>query len=731
MSSCGDRTSAASLRRRLRRATLAWTTLVLIAGSAAANSDRRAVATRTPTPPRIDGKVDDEVWKLAEPIGEFVQVEPVEGAPPSEPSDIRFLFDAAHLYIGMRLYDSDPSGIIATSRERDATLEVDDRVELVLDTFHDQRSAFFFQINATGSKGDALVTDGGNSFNKPWDGIWEGEAVIDAEGWSAELAIPFKTLSFAENGGVWGLNLMRVIGRRREFTRWASPDRDLRFFAMANAGDLVGLEDMRQGVGLDVVPFFVSTWTNDQRRDEEHLLGEPGLDAFYKLTSNLTLSLTINTDFAETEVDERQVNLTRFPLFFPERRDFFLQDAGLFEFSDIGGVIPFFSRTIGLSDEGEEVPIVAGAKLTGRAGGYNIGVLDIQTEDVTGLDGDNLFVARVSKNVGEQSAVGGIVTHGNPNGSADNTVFGLDGTYRTNEFLGDKSLEAGVWGVEADSEGISSDEAAYGAFLRAPNDIWRWGMQFQEVQENFDPALGFVHRKDVRDYQGWVVYLPRVDEDVRSLEFSVEGGLVTDTNDVLETWEVEVQPFGINFESGDSARIELIAMHDELRSPFTIFDKGTKEIVIQGGEYDFNRWRLELDTALKRRFSASLAWSGGEFFDGDRVSYFADLRYRTGPLFTGSFEWIQDDVDLPDGSFTTRVARGRTRFSFSPALSWNTLLQWDNRSGSIGVNSGLRYIPKPGHDVYLVFNQSLEENQRHPTTEFQEVAVKVSYTVRL
>src|SRR6185503_12292099 len=325
------------------------------AGDLAPATRRSSWSTRVTDPPRIDGLLDDAAWQLATPIGELTQLEPELGVPCSEKSDIRFAHDDHNLYMMVRCFDREPDRIVNTTRTRDALLEVDDRVEIVFDTFHDRRNAFFFQINAGGSKGDALITNNGANFNKPWDGIWDGAARIDEQGWSAELALPFKTLNFADGQETWGFNVMRYIGRKREEARWANPSRDQSLFNIYRAGDLAGLSGIRQGIGLDVIPFFVSHWRNERESENKTLVGEPGFDLFYKLIPSLTFSLTVNTDFAETEVDERQINLTRFPLFFPEHRDFFLQDAGVFEFglnnSGVGGdtaVIPFFSRRIGL-----------------------------------------------------------------------------------------------------------------------------------------------------------------------------------------------------------------------------------------------------------------------------------------------------------------------------------------------------------------------------------------------
>ena len=723
----------------------------------------RAVSTRISEPPRIDGRIDDAAWQLATPIGELTQVEPELGAPPSEATEIRFAHDADHLYMAIRCSDREPERIVTTTRERDARLEVDDRVEIVFDTFLDRRNAFFFQINAGGSKGDALITNNGANFNKPWDGIWDGAARVDEQGWSAELALPFKTLNFADGLETWGFNIERFIGKDREEARWANPSREHRLFNIYRAGELSGLAGIRQGIGLDVVPFFVSHWRNERDSDgdgepdgdgEKTLLGEPGFDLFYKVIPSLTFSLTVNTDFAETEVDQRQINLTRFPLFFPERRDFFLQDSGVFEFgfNNSGGgggdsaLIPFFSRRIGLSADGEEVPILAGAKLTGRAGDYGIGVLDVQTDELDQLDGQNLFVGRLTKNVGEQSTVGGIVTRGNPDGTEPdgapggtgrNAVYGVDVTNRSSVFSGDRDLITTGFFLYSDSEDVAGEQSAFGLALRAPGDFLSWELGALEIQEHFDPALGFVPRSDIRRYEGAVELQPRPDvASVRQLEFGLGTQVFTDTDGELETWNTEFQPFGVFFESGDAFRFELEHTHDELAAPFLILDQDGDGIVdpddveIPAGEYDFSRARVELETAEKRALSTALVFEGGEFFDGRLDGYGLSLLWQPGPFFNGRCAYSRNDVSLPGGDFDTQIAELRANFSFTPELSWNNFLQWDTESDTFGVQSRLRWIPVPHQEVFLVFNETLESDSSSSAPLFGELSFKITYAIR-
>jgi hypothetical protein len=688
---------------------------------------RSARSTRVEQPPAIDGRLDDAAWQRAVPIGELTQVEPHLGLASSEPTDIRFLHDSDRLYVGVRCFDSDPGGIVSTTCERDARLDVDDRVEIVFDTFLDRRNAFFFQINAAGSKGDALITGNGSHFNKPWDGIWEGVARVDERGWSAELALPFKTLNFAEGRETWGFNVARFIGRKREESRWTNASRDHRLFNIYRAGDLAGLAGIQQGIGLDLVPFFVSHWQNEREEGDKTLLGEPGFDLFYKLIPSLTFSLTVNTDFAETEVDERQINLTRFPLFFPERRDFFLQDAGVFQFGLDQALIPFFSRRVGLNDQGEEVPILAGAKLTGRAGPWGIGLLDVQTDELDELDGQNLFAARLSKDVGEQSRVGGIVTRGNPAGDGDNLVIGLDGTHRANVLAGDRDLVTTGFFLQSESEALSGQQSAFGLAVEAPGDLLSWSAGALEIQEDFRADLGFVPRSDIRRYDAALEYQPRPEASaIRQYEFGLEGVVFTDTDGELETWEAELQPLGIEFESGEALRLELVRVHDELAEDFEISDG----VVIPPGEYDFTRGRIELDTGRQRALSGSVTLEAGDFFDGDRTSYEVSLLWQPGALFNGTVGYEQNDVALEGGDFDAQLALLRANFSFSPAVSWNNLLQWDDESDTIGVQSRLRWIPQPGQEVFLVFDETLESDSSTSTPRFEELSFKVTYALR-
>ncbi|MFT4539775.1 MAG: hypothetical protein ACI841_000237 [Planctomycetota bacterium] len=689
-------------------------------------SRRHVTALRIHDVPLIDGVLEPEIWSRAPSIGSLTQREPVEGAKPSFETDIRVAYDADTLYFGMRFYDPEPDRLITTTRDFDAFLSADDRVELVLDTFHDKRNAYFFQINPTGSKGDALISGNGSNFNKPWDGIWDAIATIDDKGWVAEFAIPFKTLAFDAGSTTWGFNVERYIGRKRESSQWSGTSNNQRLFQVVHAGELRGLRGIQQGRGLDIIPFFVGTWQRDFDEPDTDRLGQTGADAFLRLTPNLSLGMTLNTDFAETEVDSRRINLTRFPLRFPERRDFFLQDAGRFSFES-AGVEPFFSRRIGLGPNREVVHLLAGTKLTGRAGKVGIGILGVQTKETDDLDSKGLLAARFTMDVGEQSTVGMILTSGDPTGDANNVVAGVDAKFRTSEFQGDSNLEGTLFALHVDADGPSGEDAAFGAGINYPNDEWRWYLNAREVQENFDPALGFVQRRGIRSYNSGITWQPRINTEIRQLEIGIYSFTVTDTKDELESNTVEIQPIGFFFESGDSARIELEQTREVLTEDFAIRD----DITIPMGEHDFSRWRLEFESSSTRDLGMSTTIEGGDFFDGERRDYELDLSWRSGALFRCSVGVERNELRLENGDFNTNLASASTRFSFTPEVGWNTIVQWDSDSDSFGLNSRVRWIPKPGQEVFVVFNEVLESgpNDRY-SPDIQSLAFKVAYTLR-
>lgn len=690
---------------------------------------------RIEEPPVLDGRLDDEVWSRAVVVRDFIQVEPVEGASPLRRSEILILSDLDHLYFGVRFFDDDPETIIAQKMLRDTDVNSDDRFSFVLDTFHDSRNGYLFQISALGTRRDALIE--GNQVTFDWDGIWNAKAEITDEGWTAEVVIPYRTLSFDPEKDRWGLNLLRGVRGRVELLRWADAYQDTSFINMANAGHLDGMKGVRQGVGLDIVPSVTGRYIDDGPKDDTTLELQPSLDVFYKLTPSLTGVLTFNTDFGEAEVDERQVNLTRFNLFFPERRDFFLQDAGIFEFGNLTeNGRTFFSRRIGIASDGDIVDLIAGAKVTGRVQGVNIGALSVQTNDFAlNEDNDdlpterigskNLGVARVAVNVLENSKVGLIGTWGDPDSDDYNYVLGTDFMYSTNRFLGDKVLRGRLWYQHSETEGLGDAEDAYGASLVYPNDRINWNLTALEIQRNFNPALGFVNRAGIRDYAAQFRYRHRRSGFIRTIDHLVTSRLVTGSTNDVQTGELVLTLLDIATLYDDGIEIAYEFRHESLLEDFDLLG-----IAIPEDRYDAHRIKAVFDVGPGRQLSGQLQASWGGFFSGDRLEVLPTIAWRPSRHWLFQLQYVYNDITTPQGDTTTHLARGRVNFQLTPDLSWNTLVQYENVTDNMGINSRLRWIIVPGRELIIVFNQGFLIEDGRPERGITEPLVKLRWTFR-
>ena len=685
-------------------------------------------------PPKIDGVLDEAIWAQVTPITDFRQVEPVQGAPASEATEIRILFDERAIFVSLVCRDSDPAGIRATQARRDANLDPDDRVELIFDTFHDRRNGFWFQIGPAGSRGDALIARNGGEFNKQWDTIWYGKARITADGWQAELEIPTSSINFDPAATSWGFNARRFIRRHNEEVQWASPDPSVHFMSAAIAGTLTDVPPLRQGIGLDIKPFAVGDFRHDESEEDDDFDLDAGLDLFYRITPDIKASVSFNTDFAETEVDARRVNLTRFPLFFPEKRDFFLEDSGNFLFGPGGrrgggggDAMPFFSRRLGIDPYGREIPLLAAMKLTGRTDSYSWGVMDVQTDDFEEFDAQNLAVARFSKNILEQSDVGVIATQGDPLGGDRNCTLGVDFNYRTNRFRGDRNLQFAGYALQSDTDGVSDNDGAYfaqGAYL---NDEVQLTGDVTVVEENFDPALGFVPRRGIKKYRGSFAWRPRLHSAIRQLGFSATPYLITDRGNDLESAGLHLNPLSVEWESGDRVGLELALTRDVLDEDFWI----RSDVLVPEATYDETRWGVDAHTSDKRELSGGAWFGGGDFWDGTREDWGTRLAWRPSAAATLHGTYERNDVDLDGGAFEVHIARLQADFQFGPNLAWMNFAQWDNQSDLIGLNSRLWWIPRPGTELFLVVNQGWEAHADHIVGEDRAVSVKVGTTFRL
>lgn len=707
-------------------------------GADSATQDKTAVAARVDSAPIIDGRLDDAVWAHANVFDDFHEIQPQEYSAASEKTEVRILFDSEALYIGVRAFDSEPDKIIAKVLRQGFSLRSEDRIKLILSPFNDQRSGFAFFINPNGVRVEGIYKE--TNIDGNWSGIWQAESMIDSAGWTAEIAIPFKSLSFVE-GQDWGFNISRAVSRRQEEMGWISRNRQTN---ASIVGTLSGLTGLSQGVGLDIVPSVSATNRRDFEADSSESNFEPSLDIFYRLTPSLNTSLTINTDFSATEVDNRQVNLTRFSLFFPEKRKFFLRDSDIFEF---GGITsddrnetfsradsengrPYFSRRIGLSSTGQPVDLDVGAKISGRVGRWNIGAQVLRQAAFETVDATDILVSRISANILEESTAGFIITDGDPRTNLDNTLIGFDFLYRNTRLPQGRNLNANVWYQQTDTEGLDGDDAAYGFKISAPNQTgWKGGAALKVIQQNFNPAVGFISRPGIQQFSSDVGYTFRPDDKwFRSLASSVYAQRINLIDGGLQSQAILLRPFEFRNNSNDRFSLAYRMDKENLLAPFEISDG----VIIPAGDYAFDSTVIDVQTSPHRAVDFGVNYQFGEFFDGNIQTIETRFGWRPSMHFRTSLAYVVSDVQLPQGDFTTRLARASFDIVFSNTLSWVNLVQYDNVSESIGLNSRLQWTPQAGRNVYFVVNHNYQE--RLSDGNFQstntDVTIKADYTFR-
>ncbi len=710
---------------------------------------------------RIDGLMNEEAWGLAEPITAFRQQDPVEGGVPSEPTEIRLLFDSQALYIGAMFYDSDPSGILAHQLERNAGLGTDDRFMWILDTFQDGRTGYFFEINPAGLMGDGIIGGGGGGggggLNKRWDGNWEVRTQILPDGWSAEIRIPFSTLNFDPQRDTWGINFQRTIRRKSEEILWSGWRRNESLFRPVSAGELRGLEGINQGVGVEVKPYVLSDGSQSPALGTGwDTNAKVGMDVSYSITPSLRAGVTVNTDFAEVEVDQRRVNLTRFPLRFPEQRGFFLEGSGVHSFS---WADPFFSRRIGLV-QGQEVPIRYGARLGGNAGRYELGFYQIRTGETflemgetEGLwPTEDFTVARVRRSLFQQSHVGAVYTRRTTafdplegpesEGIPDRQTVGGDFNLYTSQALG--RLNAQIEGFmifHTDPAGeaglFSPDHRSRGYRWNFPNDLIRLHSSYRDFGRGWDPAVGFAQRRGFRRHQPTLTIAPRPEwlTSVRQFEHQFYFEYLTDWDNRLLTRLFRVQPLQVNFESGDRFGFQVEREFERLERTFTIHGSGDDAVVIPAGDYYSWGWGIGGQTAGRRMVSGSADLGRSDFWDGERTQL--DLRGTVRPRrgVSLSTDYQRNEVRLEQGSFDTNLVRLSGSWNLSPLTSFTGNIQYDDVSQVVGLFARARWIVRPGSDVFLVWTHNWQNEvarllDREFVTLSRGGAVKVNYSYR-
>ena len=684
--------------------------MALLAGTGtlsvlAAQDNKIITALYVESPIVIDGNLDEPAWSLAQPGGNFIQNEPRTGEPATEATEVRLLYDDENLYIGVYCFDSaGREGITVTEVKRDYRPFDNDHFSFVLDTFDDNRNAFLFGTNPRGAQREGQVEGDGDSTNFDWDAIWYVKAKITDEGWQAEFAIPFKTLRFKSlESQRWGVNFLRVIRRKNEQTYWSPIPRPYRLPRISLAGELEGLSGVQQGRNLYVKPYLSAPLVR-REEDDVDFIPDAGFDVKYGITPGLTLDLTVNTDFSQVEADNQQINLTRFSLFFPEKREFFLENADLFQFGQSGSgfrarrdLIPFFSRRIGLS-QGRVVPILGGARLSGRVGQYRLGIISMQADEFRETPSTNFSVVRVSRDVLSKSDIGGILINKHVNDGYNNLTYGVDANLNFFQYL-----DISSYLMKTDTSGISGKDKAADLNVEWNDRFWNLKADHLSIQDNFNPEVGFVPRTGIRKSTGEVTVRPRPGEAIpwiREFRPSASVEYLTDQENVLKTRRFD-QNISIGFQDSSNVWFTHRNRFERLDEPFEI----RSGQFIPAGDYDFVEYSGSVSSNRSRMFSASVMLRRGDFFDGHKNSYQLDFAFRPNYHFATEVNWSRENLELPSGDFTTHLVTTRMNYSFTPHMFLDALIQYNSTAQEIASNIRFNFIYQPLSDLFLVYNE--------------------------
>lgn len=655
----------------------------------------------TENPPVIDARLDDEIWKTATVIDDLHQISPGDGDPPTQKTVFRLAYDEDALYVSVYAYETDPSLIVAKELIQGNSIREDDGIQIILDPYLSFRSGYSFFLNPNGIRGDGLF-EGPRNINGDWEGIWYGEARIVEDGWIAEVAIPFKTLSFDDSIEAWGFSVGRKMARNGERVVWASKNRETNPNA---AGILNGISRAQQGLGLDLVPSIAFKGYKNNESGGEDVKFVPSINAFYKLTPAITASITANTDFSGADVDDVVINLSRFSVFFPEKRAFFLQDADIFAFGNIEeNGLPFFSRRIGLNGDGDPVEIVVGEKVSGRISNWNIGVMHVLQDHQPTVGQSNLMIAKASANILAESNAGFIATNGDPLSDDDNALIGADFNYRNTSLIKGKALEASIWHQLTATNGEMHRTQAYGGRLGLFSRNGLFGaINHKSIEANFNPALGFVNRRNIHDTEMFGGFKIRpAHPAIREWTPSFFTKHVSNMDGDLLLGIASIQPFELISTAGDSARLR-IRYVDEIILPGGGYFI-SEGVFVQPGDYDNVETELVLSTSKARRFFWYSETKVGEFYDGDSVRLQNELGWQLNRnVFVGGSLTYQH-VDISAGKFITRLATFKANVAFNSKIALLNFVQYDNVSDSAALNTRLRWIPQPGDEYSFIAN---------------------------
>ena len=677
---------------------------VIISSAQTSNPDT-TFAYFTPDPILLDGNLDEPVWQQAIHISNFTQRELNVNEPATERTEVAVVYTSKTLYIGFWGYDSEPDKLVAREMKRDFKWDQEDNFELIIDTYNDDRNGFLFVINPNAARADAQVLDNGGSFNIFWNGVWNARTIKTDQGWFAEIEIPFSTLKFSTDAEqVWGINFERNIRRKREQILWQGWSRDSELELLNRAGTLVGLDRIRSRKFIEIKPYGIAgrEFGTEQKND----ILSAGGDINYLITPTLRMNLTFNTDFAQVEADRQQINLTRFPLFFPERREFFLEGQDYFDMGMGRYILPFYSRRIGLAEDRSTVPIIAGARLLGKVRNSTIGVMSMQTASRDSIPSTNYTVFNWRQDVLKQSTLGILSANKYENGRWHSTT-GAYARYSTSRLFGSKNLNIG----SSFTQNINSDEFDKSAnaqciYLSYPNDQVEFDMSWQRSANTYNPEVGFLKRDNFQEFYIELEFRPRPKNMLKWIrQFSLKGldmnYFIYDDTKELQSFYYEIRPLGFDTRSGESMEFNIQIKAENLREPFRIADG----VVIPAGEYWYNRMEIQASSFRGRLWSVEGKASWGDFFTGRSTTTEYSITWRASRFIKINANYEKYWVDLPEGKFDTDLLGSRIEYAVNPNLFGSLFSQWNNEDKEAILNFRLHWIPIIGADFYFIVNQ--------------------------
>ncbi len=691
-----------------------------------------ASATRIATSeaPKLDGDLSDSVWAKAPVISEFYQLEPNERQPASERTEVRVLYDEDHVYFAIHAYDREPGAINASVKSRDGNLSQDDLVRIYLDPYKTRRDGYIFEVNPLGARFDGILQNNSDVLGQ-WNTIWHAHGRITSDGWVAEVAIPFRSISYDVANGDWGFDLFRLIRRKGERIRWSQIDNQRSSRDISRSGTLTGISNTAQGLGLDIQPFLALRYKHEWRMPrEDDVTLEPSGNLYYKITPALTGTLTFNTDFSDAPLDQRQINTGRFGLFFPETRNFFLQDAAVFEFggnnlnNDVNGS-PFFSRNVGLVN-GFPVDIVAGGKLSGQLGDLGIGGLIVDTAGTETTDNQILSAARVTMPILDQSKIGIVFTNGDPTGATENTVAGADFQFRNSTWIDGKTLQADFFYERSFSSAFGDDDT-FGAQFAFPNEPFSTRFQFKQVGENFSPALGFVNRPAIRYYDGNFVYKMRPkDSWMRFWETGTWYNFITDLDDKLETRENGAWA-GFQTQDTDAVFLNLFNDYENIPSPFFL----PKGVLVPAGEYNWTGAVLNIETSIGRPISSVIEIRCCDWYDGTLFRTSVSVNWRPDTTWEIGVQHQFLGINLPTGDVEIQIYALNANLNFTPDMQLKTQIQYDNISQAFGLSARYLWEYEPGAELFISLGESGDLiDGRHYRSSTTQASIRLGQLMR-